>query len=130
MVEYDISDITDVKDRELFLDMLSYTSDNIDSYQINENNILVKLIDGAGEQKETIQTKLDFLKKLIRDTLLTDQEKAKTKVIFDRTSKQPTNTGNIYEHLLAKKEIIEMDKGIVAFTGIYLKVFNYFLNKV
>jgi len=126
-LNYDIATITSKEDLNFFEEMLPYVSEHILSYQLKINNVEINYSDE--NHKEQILSKLDILKELATKEVVVDANKAKTKVLLNRTNVKCSNNKPIFENLKKDGSLYEFGSGTFAYSGLFLKIIDYFYIK-
>lgn len=127
-ISYDLSGITAEKEKVFFCEMVSYISESIISS--TRNGDIVEISYKDQNKRSDIIEKLEVLKKLATDKLIEGKESIDTKVIFDNKNAQTINSEPIFDYLIKTKSVIKVDSGLYAYSGLFLKLINYFYLKV
>lgn len=111
----------------VFCDMMSYVSTDILGVDKQQDKVVLNINDGA---EENVRAKAEELRKMICSQEMKMKNRVKTKVVEDYTSNKPLNKENIFDALKESRCIIEISEGAYMYSGIFLRVFNYFSRKV
>lgn len=127
LLNYDISAIKDEEDLIFFKEMLPYVSEFITSYNVEKDQVIINY--SNEKQKEQIISKLDILKDLTNQKVIQDVSKAQTKVLLDRTAIKCLNDLPIFETLKKNGCLFELGNGTFGYSGVLLKMLDYFRYK-
>ncbi len=125
-IEYATTGIN-ATDINVFADMLAYISEYI--FKITKEEAKV-LLDIEESKEEEILEKIELLKQYLDLDEVKRGREVTTKVIKDFRENQYINKENVYEKLIESGSVIKMTEGAYAYTGLFLKVFRYFCNKI
>lgn len=114
-------------DRLFFIEMLSYISEHVKEIKRNGDEVTISY-DGAEES--VIAEKVEELEKMILSKLSKMKTEVKIRTIYDNTAQQVANQNNIFEPMLEHGIVRQIGSGVFAYSGIFLKVFRYFCQKI
>jgi|GEM_PF-284121 len=126
-LSYDISTIKSKDDLTFFEEMLPYVSEYILSYNLQTDYVEVNYT--QDNYKKQIISKLDILKDLASKEVITDANKAKTKILLDKTNTKCINNLPIFEELKSNGSLYEFGNGTFGYSGLLLKILDYFYIK-
>lgn len=114
------------ENRQFFYEMLSYVSPKIQEIVKNENVILIEV---KAEDISEVKKKIESLYNMIESGKITGKE-VSVKIIQDNSNEDPINTKPIYKDLLRNGDVVEISKGVYAYSNLFLKIFRYFDKKI
>lgn len=114
-------------DRVFFTEMLSYLSEYVKEIKRNQDEVIISY---EGTEESVIEEKVNELEKMILSKLSKKTTEVKIKTIFDNTAQQTSNQEDIFQPMLEKGIVRQIDSGVFAYSGIFLKVFRYFCQKI
>lgn len=125
-LNYSIEKLSD-NDKEFFCDMLSYISEHVNSLR-KENEQVIINYDGITE--EQLLEKIDVLKQMIGINGNNDNKKVEIQLIKDKTNKKTINNNDVFSKMLDNGQIRKMSEGSYLYSGLYLKIYQYFERKI
>lgn len=125
MIKYCIKKF-EKEDKKFFKEMIPYLSQYITEYKVYDDYI--EIYCENLEKEEEIKDNLKLVEKMI--CLKDLSEQICHKIIEDYTFYKPLNNINIYNNLIQNGDIREITKGAFAYSGLFLKVFEYFQKKI
>lgn len=109
-------------------EMLPYTSEHIKNIvQIEEDDIIKIYCDE--QYKANVEESIGKLNELISDKFFKDKKISTTR-IEDWTDKSVVNSEDIFTKLQRTSEIYDTADGTFAYSGLPLKIFEYFISKI
>ncbi len=114
-------------DRVFFTEMLSYLSEHVKEIKRADDEVMI-YYDGTDES--VIAEKVSELEKMILSKLSKKTTEVKIRTIYDHTDQQTPNQADIFEPMLEKGIVRQIGSGVFAYSGIFLKVFRYFCQKI
>ena len=125
--EYDISSINPTE-RDFFKDMLSYASEHIVDYKLSERQVSIEITDE--KYYDVVVQNITLLYQMVKEKEHEKGEQIETKLIFDSTDVQTTNTEPIYQKLLETKNVISVMPGVYEYSYLVWNVCKYFTRRV
>lgn len=115
------------EDFRVYADMLSYVSPYITNIVKKDSSVEISY---DSDYESEVFPKIDYLKSILKSDELRKNKKVTIKVLEDFRSNEVINHDNIFEKMIEEKIVIESCDGVYAYSGIFLKVFKYFCNKI
>lgn len=125
LVKYGNEDLSEA-DAQFFFDMLPYASPHVLSIERTEGGATVEC--AAGRQRE-VEEKVGQLRDMITKKVLSTQE-AEIKTLVDRSDRKTLESDPIFEAMVEGGTVREIASGSYGYSGIFLKVYEYFSRKV
>lgn len=125
-IEFDISDISD-NNKTFFTEMLPYISVHIEKIERTGGKVFAHLTDESFEDE--VKEKSEELKSMIRGGKLGDKE-IPIKNLVDHSDNEVLYNEPVFEKLIEQESVIKIQDGIYAYSGIVLKLINYFNSKI
>lgn len=117
----------DNEDITVFCDMMSYVSTDILAVDKQKDKVVLDINEGT---EDDVRAKAEELRKMICSKEMKMKNRVKTKVVEDYTSNEISNSEKIFDKLKENRDIIEISEGAFMYSGIFLKVFKYFVRKI
>lgn len=111
---------------QCFYEMLSYVSPHIEKVECKEGAVSIYF---EKEYEKDILENISILDNMITSGGL-NNKKISIKTLSDHTDVKVTNNEPIFNDLKANGDIKEICQGVFAYSGLYLKIYNYFSRKV
>lgn len=115
------------EDAKVFCDMLTYASTFILKSEKKEKTVFVSCED---EHENEVRQALKRLEQTIREQSPVGKREIKTVVIDDFSANIPLSDGNIFEEMLERKMIIEVQPGVYIYGGFFLSIMRYFEKQI
>lgn len=124
--KYSLLNISE-KDRDFFVDMLSYVSEHI--LEIHSNSEYVEIAYTGISEKELLAS-ISELENMIKWQLKKNSTVIKSKTLFEHKESQSLNTSDVFSDMLSKGNVREVSSGAFAYSGVFLKIYKYFCEKI
>lgn len=111
-------------DLRVFFDMIPYISSKVKSFDKSENQVTIYCED---EHNEEVKKELFRLVSIIDTMQGSELEKV---VIEDFTDRMPLNKDNVFGDLIKEKIVRELSPGAFAYSGLFLRIYEYFDKKI
>lgn len=120
-------DISDLKDNDIkfMTEMVPYISTHIESVDVKNGLSL----EADEAYKDEVLSKTNQLKEMIIGEKLRGKE-IPIKTLIDHTDVETLNKDSVFTDLMKAGALYEMADGVYAYSGIVLKLFRYFNNKI
>jgi len=125
-INYDVSQMC-ISEKDFFCDMLSYISETIDSIKRGENEVQI-IYDGIEEDE--LLRKIQTLKEMACSQNTGSEGPLKLKLLKDNRDRDTCNKDNIFAEMLDNRMIMKISEGSFLYSGLYLKIYQYFNRKV
>ena len=123
---YCLDDLNET-DRAFFIEMSAYLSEYIVSVSIGENGVVLSV---DPKHEEAVLEKANLLKNMIKTQFFGRDSELQTTLIEDHSNTENLNANNVFELLIGRGDVIEISPGAYAYSGLFLKVFSYFILKI
>jgi hypothetical protein len=124
-ITHGITDLSE-QDEQFFFEMLTYVSPHILGLEKCGSEIAIEC---APEHTEELRKKVGELHDMIGAKALSTQESS-IRTLEDYTDRQPLNQRPIFDALVKNGDVCELCPGAFGYSGIFLKVYEYFTRKI
>lgn len=122
---YDLKGLTE-DNQVFFYEMTPYISSHIGKTEKKEDGVILEVQE---EHREDVIKNCDRLKEMITGGRLSNKE-LPIKTLEDYTDNRPINEQSIFDQLVSSGSVCEIAEGAYAYSGIFLKVYKYFMDKI
>ena len=123
--EYSLKDLNE-ENQIFFYEMTPYISTHVGRIERKKDAVVIELQE---KFREEVESNCNRLKEMITGGKLSNKE-LPVKTLEDYTDRKPLNETSVFEQLLASGSVCEMAEGAYAYSGIFLKVYKYFIAKI
>lgn len=124
---YDLGRI-DPSDRDFFREMVPYLSEAVMDIRRGEDHIE---IDYEAIDEAVLEEKIGCLEQMLQTQLKgAGKEALETKNLFDASANVPANPDDVFGKLVESGQVVRLNKGSFAYSGLFHKVKRYFESRI
>ena len=124
-MNYDLKGLSE-ENQKFFYEMTPYISTHIGKIERTENAVRIEIQE---EFQEDVLNNCNRLKEMVAGGKLGRKE-LPIKTLEDHTDVTPLNEHSIFDQLLEDGSVYELAEGAYAYSGLFLKIYKYFMAKV